>query len=632
MTSFALALATLTLVPRELAAQQLAVFQSETNTREYHGIYQEPLRRWLARRGEEFDVIGDATAADAAALAKYAVVLASSTYLVPDAAAKGLAEYAAKGGRLLWVDSPARCTDPALWKALGLDPGASYAPLSDCALRAKAPRHPAATSVANADPKGVVGNFATHPLADATVLYEVEGTATDGQRATYPAVILAQHGEGAGLCVNWVVWQNREPEVQQLLDDALDWLLADDLLERQPAVVRVTTPQTAIRQPNPVAAVVKLYRRASDGKQPAVCEATLRFEARQPVWSSTSVPLCWSGSDGKIDVGWVRAELSTEGLEDGPCVVSVQCKLADQVWPTPPFRVALDGELQARLRREQAERRKLLAPQLAGTLGDYDAEPRTPDGRVDIPRLLEQIETAHMNMYDWLLWHAPTDWEDFQRFLPLAKERNLKVWVTLCPPSEQGDGYPWSEPFRVDFLKWADEIGKLSKQYDNLVAMVIDDFWSGENHSLFTPDYIAKLVAALRAQNPKVAFLPTIYWGTIGDQQWIQDYGPLADGIVFPYAELETGDDLAEQLQACREWLGPVKFLMMNVYASGSSGSGEKEPRTAEYMRKVLTVSRQMCDGIRIYCLPKDKLLEDHRYAITAELYGKWRAEDKEGK
>ena len=264
-----------------------------------------------------------------------------------------------------------------------------------------------------------------------------------------------------------------------------------------------------------------------------------------------------------------------------------------------------------------------------GTLGDYDAEPRTPDGRVDIPRLMKQIATAHMNMYDWLIWHAPTDWEDLHRFLPLAKEHHVKVWVTLCPPSEQGKG-TWSEPYRLDFLRWADEIGKLSERYDNLTALVIDDFWSGSNRTLFTPDYIARLVHALRSHNPKLAFLPTIYWPTVGDQAFIEDYGPFLDGVVFPYAELKTGDALTTQLAACRKWLGPEKFLILNVYASGSSGTRGNPPRTPEYMRKVLTLSRKLCDGIRIYCLPKDKLLEDYRYAITAELYGKWNTGRKE--
>ena len=122
--------------------------------------------------------------------------------------------------------------------------------------------------------------------------------------------------------------------------------------------------------------------------------------------------------------------------------------------------------------------------------------------------------------------------------------------------------------------------------------------------------------------------MPTMYWDSVGDREWIEDYGPLVDGIVFPYLEYVTGDDLEEQLEACREWIGPDKLLLVNVYGSGAGGGpGEKPPRSAAYMRKTLTVSRENSDGIRIYCLPKEDLLADPRYEVTAELYGAWGGE-----
>jgi len=50
-------------------------------------------------------------------------------------------------------------------------------------------------------------------------------------------------------------------------------------------------------------------------------------------------------------------------------------------------------------------------------------------------------------------------------------------------------------------------------------------------------------------------------------------------------------------------------------------------PRTPEYLRSILGISRAMCDGIRIYCLPKGDFA-DYRFAITAELYGTWRRKE----
>ena len=551
------------------------------------------------------------------------MVLATSAYLVPPEACAGLAEYVGSGGRLLWVDGPARTSDPGLRAVLGLEPGHSYSPLREVVFHLEDPVHPVCFGLQDMESPTAVGNPATQAADGAQVLVTWNGrtTADPPEEATYPAIVATKTGRGLALAYNWIVWLNREPTVRRLVDHGLHFLLADKELQTQPALLRILPERATVHQPEPLRASVRVLARAEH------VGARLRVTVRAGDWTSgeLDVPLARAGSSGYA-MGVTEVEAPTRGRDDGTLEVTARGDLAGSAVVAAPLRVKLSGQLMARLEREEEARHDLLSPLLNGTLGDYDAEPRTEDGHVDIPRLMEQIETAHMNMYDWLIWHSEHDWDDLHEFLPVAKEAGIKVWVTLCPPSEQGGSWPWSEPYRLDFIKWAEEIGKLSREHDNLVGLVIDDFWSGGNRTLFTPEYIGRLAATLRDQNPKVAFLPTIYWSTIGDEAWMEDFRHSIDGIVFPYAELETGDQLAEQLDACREWLGPRKFLLINVYASGSSGTGEKGPRTPEYMRKVLTISREKCDGIRIYCLPKGKLKEDHRYAIAAELYERWAA------
>jgi hypothetical protein len=600
------------------------VYESEANAAQYHGIYQEPLRSWLTARGVTFEVIGDDAAADAAELSRYAVVLASSVYIVPDSAAQGLAEYAKAGGRVVWYDSPARCREPAFREALGLGPDGTYAPLGDVTLRRLAGPHPAALSVEACTAKRLVGNPATSAATGGTVLYEMTGTAANGAATAFPAVVYSQCGTGKALVYNWVVWANAEADIGAVLRDGLDYMVADARLRERSAVVFGAPRASTVRQPEPLIADCKVYRTA-DGADVAVrCTASLLAESGAEAASQQVERLSWTQSVAGVAAARAEVRLPTTGLKDGRYALRLHVS-GGQMDETCEATVELTGERWAALKEAERQRRKLLEPNLLGTLGDYDAEPRTAEGRVDLPRLVEQIKTAHMSMYDFLIWHEATDWEDFQAFLPLAKEAGIKVWVTLCPPSEQGGGFPWSEPYRLDYVKWADEIGKLSAKHDNLVALVIDDFWSSSNHQLFTPDYIAQVVDTLRKPNPEVAFLPTIYWPTVGDSEWIDAYGPSIDGIVFPYCEYETGGELEAQLAACREWIGPGKFLLVNVYAAGSGG-GDAPPRTPEYMRKTLTVSREHSDGIRLYCLPKAALLDDPVYAVTAELYGTWAA------
>lgn len=609
-------------------AQTVAVYQSEANHAEYHGVYQEPLTTWLKGRDVEVELIGDEVGADPTRLADYACVLASSTYIVPDAAAEGIASYTRQGGRVIWFDSPARCRHAGLRRALGLGESATYTTLSEAVLRSQQPTHPACIGGAEVSVKRLVGNWAAEVGEGGRVLYQATGTNPNGQEITLPAVILSKYGSGKALVYNWVVWLNQEPEVQAIVAAGLDTMLADARLSKQECAVFCRLERETVRQPEPLRVHCRTYRRQTLQIAPPQASLELHDPDARTVGRSAGKADGWSHRDEEMALAECALSMPTENLADGAYRLAWTAESGEGTTQTGEIDVHLTGDQWSALLRAQRERRKALEPLLVGTLGDYDAEPRTAEGRVDIPRLMEQIETAHMNMYDFLIWHAETDWQDFQEFLPVAREQGTKVWVTLCPPSEQGDRWPWSAPYRIDFVKWADEIGKLAEEYDNLVAMVIDDFWSGGNRELFTPEYINEVVQTLRRHDPNVAFLPTIYWPTVGEETWIEEYGPLIDGIVFPYTEYVTGDDLEAQLAACREWIGPDKFLLVNVYASGSGGQRGVPERTEEYMRKTLTVSREHADGIRIYCLPKGKLLDDHRYRVTAELYGKWRAED----
>lgn len=168
-------------------------------------------------------------------------------------------------------------------------------------------------------------------------------------------------------------------------------------------------------------------------------------------------------------------------------------------------------------------------------MGDYDAEPRLANGHVDNALLLQRLQQMNANTYFYLIWHAATDWEDLQAFLPMAAKANINVWVYLCPPSESGGIWPYSEPYRLDFKRWGEEIGKLSLRYPNLVGWVIDDFGADNlKPGIFTPESIKAFVQAGKKVNPKLKFYPLLYYGGITHR--ITDMlGPLVDGAVGAY-------------------------------------------------------------------------------------------------
>ena len=135
-----------------------------------------------------------------------------------------------------------------------------------------------------------------------------------------------------------------------------------------------------------------------------------------------------------------------------------------------------------------------------------------PDGRVDIDAMVTRLKELGVTTYYWLIWHAPTDWDDLKLFLPKAAEAGIEVWVYLVPPSESPPKYgsQYSEPFRLDYHRWAEEIARLSLQHPNLTAWVIDDFYA--NHAFFTPAYLREMQTRSKGINPRLAFLPLMYF------------------------------------------------------------------------------------------------------------------------
>jgi hypothetical protein len=70
--------------------------------------------------------------------------------------------------------------------------------------------------------------------------------------------------------------------------------------------------------------------------------------------------------------------------------------------------------------------------------------------------MVARLKEVGVTTYYWLVWHAPTDWDDLKPFLPKAAGAGIEVWVYLVPPSESPPQYgpQSSEPFRLDYHRW----------------------------------------------------------------------------------------------------------------------------------------------------------------------------------
>jgi hypothetical protein len=247
-------------------------------------------------------------------------------------------------------------------------------------------------------------------------------------------------------------------------------------------------------------------------------------------------------------------------------------------------------------------------------LADYNSELRRSDGRVDPDTMVTRLKELGVTTYYWLIWHAPTDWEDLKLFLPKAREAGIEVWVYLVPPSESPPQYggQYSEPFRLDYPHWAEEIARLSLNHTNLTAWVIDDFYA--NHQLFTPAYLRDTQVRAKRLNPRLAFLPLMYFEEIRPS-FVEDYRTVIDGVVVAYLqdreEIEqTWAILNDAAVKTGQRRFHIPFISMTAADVSEFRQRHGDPATPQRIADQLHLSLQAwrdgkCDGVVTYCLDK---------------------------
>ncbi|MDB5295054.1 MAG: hypothetical protein JWO31_1037, partial [Phycisphaerales bacterium] len=263
------------------------------------------------------------------------------------------------------------------------------------------------------------------------------------------------------------------------------------------------------------------------------------------------------------------------------------------------------------------------AAAVRGCAGTYASPPRRPDNRVDAPALLAQLKDLRADTYNFLVWRAATDWDDLRAFLPEAVKQDVKVWVTLVPPSESPPRTSaYSEPYRLDYDRWAVEIAKLGVAHPNLVAWSIDDF--ALNQPTFTPDATRRMLAAARAINPRLAFVPVVYWRFVKPGPAappLAAYRGLFDAVLYPYRNDSVKQNLTDtgtvkpEVDRLRELLGPDLTVIVDVYQTKHSRAGSSTPA---YVRAVMAEARRAADGVMVYTHP-NPTTEPDKYAAVRD-------------
>jgi len=262
---------------------------------------------------------------------------------------------------------------------------------------------------------------------------------------------------------------------------------------------------------------------------------------------------------------------------------------------------------------------------LHGIRATYCGAPRRADRRVDVEKLLAELVELRANTYSFCIHAEATDWDDLKRFLPAAQTKGIQVWASIVPPSES---YPktkfFAEPFRLDYVRWAEEFAKLSLKYSNLVAWSIDDF-TRNLKTTFTPGYVARMQAAARRINPRLAFVPCCYFPGV-NVSFAANYAPLLDGILFPYraesvkANLKDPSLVEEEIKRLKSILGADFSIVLDIYATAHSRLGAS---TSEYVDAVMQQGKRTADGVMIYC-HQDPNAEAAKFSIIKHNFTAW--------
>lgn len=261
---------------------------------------------------------------------------------------------------------------------------------------------------------------------------------------------------------------------------------------------------------------------------------------------------------------------------------------------------------------------------LLGTRATYCVAPRTADHRVDVDRLIAELVELRANTYSFCIHTWATDWDDLKLILPAANAKGIRVWGSVVPPSESPPRLKnYAEPFRLDYVRWAEEFARLSLEHTNLVAWSIDDFT--HNLKTYTPEYLQQMRDAQQRINPRLAFVPCCYYPTI-TARFATNYVPLLDGILFPYrhesggANLKDASLIESEVRKVKAICGESFPVVLDIYATAHSRLGATTP---EYVDEAMQAGHRVADGVMIYC-HQDPKANAAKFEIVRRNFRAW--------
>ena len=230
----------------------------------------------------------------------------------------------------------------------------------------------------------------------------------------------------------------------------------------------------------------------------------------------------------------------------------------------------------------------------------------------DIPKLIKKLKELHANHYTFVIWNAPTDFEDLEKeFMPAAQKAGLQVMAYIAPPSECFDVGRCSRPHKRDYIAWAKAFAQLSVKYNKFTAWAIDDF--SFNQDFFTPQYLSKVVSTFKEINPNLGFYTTAYYFTAKDDKFLDKYAPFVNGFIYPYlggdnSNNQRSREVVNNMDVILNHFKPRNLQLILLVYSGRFLDATLSP-DADYVKECVEISNKYAGdnrtvGVITYGLP----------------------------
>lgn len=249
------------------------------------------------------------------------------------------------------------------------------------------------------------------------------------------------------------------------------------------------------------------------------------------------------------------------------------------------------------------EERAKTNPFYRGIVSAYSGMIYRQDSTPDIEAALSMILDLNVNCYTYLIHrYSEKELKALGEFCRRMREHDIEVWAYLVPPSEAVPGYP---PFGLDYLKWAEEVAKISVEQPNLTLWMIDDF--DGNLSFFTIDYTRQIYEKTKEINPNLLFGVCVYHESL-DKFSRAGYLNYVDALLWGYQHSsflypECGIYPTTLPLEINDYLKTGKIAIPCIYFTPHSSWPLNRP-SKEYLKKAMEIAYEQAGICWVFTTP----------------------------